>query len=323
MLEPDLEGAIDTGYLIDCMAQMKGDKQPFAVVTVVHTEDATSAKPGAKAVIRADGTVIGWIGGGCTLRVAKETAASALSDGRSRLIRIAPDGEGQIIAGREGFENHCASAGVIELFIEPVLPRAALLVVGASPTARALCELGRRIGYAVTVAAAAEDLPAMPEVDYRIVGFDISEDPRASDAYVVVATQGKHDQKALAAALNCGARYVGLVASRRKAQKLKSDLLAAGMDPNKLAALHSPAGLNIGGQTPEEIALSVLAEIVQERRTANADAALQPAAATPAAAKPAAGFEPALAEALANAAPNAAPEAAPESQKNPCCHPKG
>jgi xanthine dehydrogenase accessory factor len=269
---PDREFPVDAGYLIDCMAQMKGDKQPFAVVTVVHTEDATAAKAGAKAVIRADGTVIGWIGGGCTLRVAKQTAASALADGRSRLIRIAPGGEERIVAGREGFENYCASAGVIELFVEPVLPRAALLIVGASATARALCELGRRMGFAVTAAAAPEDLGTLPEVDYRIGGFDLSEDPRANSAFIVVATQGKHDQKALAAALTTDAPYVGLVASRRKARQLKDDLLAAGMDPQKLAALHSPAGLDIGGQTPEEIALSVLAEIVQERRKAAPEA---------------------------------------------------
>src|SRR5262245_52818408 len=150
----------ETEDIADCMTRMRGDRQPFAVATVVRTEDATAAKAGAKAVIRADGTVIGWIGGGCAVGAARKAAAQALLDGKVRLIRVRPQARAaeDALPGVEYYINSCASGGVIELFIEPVLPKPALIVVGASPTAHALADLGRRVGFAVHVAALEEDL---------------------------------------------------------------------------------------------------------------------------------------------------------------------
>ena len=143
--------------VIDCMARMKGDGQPFAVATVVHVSGGAPAREGSKAVVRGDGRVIGWIGGGCTLGAVKKTASRALSDGRARLIRVRPnDGAVTEIDGEkrtEDFDNHCATGGTVEIFVEPVLPRPSLIVVGASQVAQALCDLGMRVGYAVTVVA--------------------------------------------------------------------------------------------------------------------------------------------------------------------------
>ncbi len=260
--------AVDSEDVIDCMARMKGDGQPFALATVVRTKAATSAKVGAKAVVRADGSMVGWVGGGCTLGAVRKAAAEALLDGRARMIRVRPDGAGPAEAGTEDYRNACASGGTIEVFVEPILPRPSLIVAGASSTARALCDLGKRAGVAVTAAALADDLATMPEVDARIEGFDLAGEARAGTSFIVVATQGKRDREALEAALLTGAPYVAFIGSRKKAADLKQRLKGRGVAAERLAALHAPAGLDIGAVTPEEIALSVLAEIVQERRKA-------------------------------------------------------
>jgi xanthine dehydrogenase accessory factor len=243
---------------------------------VVRTKAATSAKVGAKAVIRADGSMVGWIGGGCTLGAVRKAAREALADGRARMIRVSPDPEaedagaagdaGDVEADTEEYRNACASGGTIELFIEPILPRPSLIVAGSSATARALCALGRNAGFAVTVAALAEDLDAMADADEKLAGFDLSQSPRAATGFIVVATQGKRDREALEAALACGAPYVAFIGSRKKAADMKRQLKARGVDAERLAALRAPAGLDIGAVTPEEIALSVLTEIVRERR---------------------------------------------------------
>ncbi len=186
--------------IIDCMARMKGDGRPFALATVVRTEDATAAKAGAKAVVRSDGSVIGWVGGGCTLGAVRKAAAEALADGRARLIRVWPKERLDEAPGPPGVELHkssCPSGGTVEVFVEPILPRPSLIVMGASPTARALGDLGRRSGFAVTLAALAEDQAGLAEADFRIDGFDLTRVPRAESSFVVVATQGKCDREAL------------------------------------------------------------------------------------------------------------------------------
>ena len=257
---------IETGDIIDCMARMKGDNQPFALATVVRTEDATSAKAGDKAVIRADGSMLGWLGGACVVGAAKKTAARALADGRARLISVRPADKQTSEPGVELHKNHCVSGGTIDIFVEPILPRPSLIIAGASPVARALCDLGRRAGLAVTVAAMPEDQAGFPEADFRIEGFDLSAASPAQSHFIVVATQGKRDRQALAAALASDAPYIAFVGSRRKAETLKAAMAGEGVSAERLEALHAPAGLDIGAVGPEEIAVSILAEIIRERR---------------------------------------------------------
>ena len=258
---------VDSEDVIDCMARMKGDAQPFALATVVRTKAATSAKVGAKAVIRADGSMVGWVGGGCTLGAVRKAAREALGDGRARMIRVRPDAEaGPAEDGTEDYRNACASGGTVELFVEPILPRPSLIVAGASGTARALRALGRNAGFTVTAAALAEDLEGIAEADETLTGFELSRSPRAAASFIVVATQGKRDREALEAALRCGAPYVAFIGSRKKAADLKAQLAGRGIAAERLEALRAPAGLDIGAVTPEEIALSILSEIVRERR---------------------------------------------------------
>ena len=252
--------------IIDCMARMKGEEQPFAVATIVQVQGAAAARAGAKAVVRGDGGIVGWIGGGCTAGAVRKAGLRALVDGQAKLIRVKPEAVVAADDGIENFKSVCPSEGVIEVFIEPVLPRPALLVAGASPTALALAGLADRLGYAVTVAALAADLERFSGGPERIEGFDLARAPRAETSFVVVATQGKRDREALKAALETGAPYVAFVGSRKKGAAMKKTMAEAGIDAARIDALRSPAGLHIGAQTPEEIALSILAEIVQQRR---------------------------------------------------------
>jgi xanthine dehydrogenase accessory factor len=258
--------------IIDSMARLKAEETPFALATVVRTEGATSAKVGAKALVRRDAAMVGWIGGGCIEGAVRKAAAQALSDGRARMIRVRPSGARGDAEDVDQFKNTCASGGTAEIFIEPMLPRPLMLIAGGSPTGRALGDLGRRVGFAVTVAALSDDLAGFTEAERRIEGFAFSDEARLDSSFIVVATQGKRDREALEAALGTNAPFVAFIGSRRKSERLKEQLLARGLDPARVAALRAPAGLDIGSLTPEEIALSVLAEIVQARRQGTAPA---------------------------------------------------
>ncbi|MDJ0896232.1 MAG: XdhC family protein [Alphaproteobacteria bacterium] len=260
---------------LDLIAQLRAAKTPFVLATVVRTVAATSAKAGAKAVVTADGEVHGWIGGGCTVGAVKRMAREALADGKARLISVRPndalEAEGlQVGESRGGVEYQrsvCPSGGTVDVFLEPMLPLPTLLVCGGSPVARAVLDLAPRIGFAIALAALADDLAGFPEVPEKIAGFELSETTDA-DRYIVVATQGKRDFEALKAALATDASYIGFVGSRRKLAALRRRLIEAGVDAARADVVRSPAGLNIGAITPEEIALSILSEIVQMRRSA-------------------------------------------------------
>jgi xanthine dehydrogenase accessory factor len=194
------------------------------------------------------------------------TALAALQAGEPRLIRVRPkEAEGGEAVGLELHDSHCPSGGTVDLFLEPMLQRTRIVICGASPVAATLARLARSIGYETVAAAPAADQARLAEADRRIEGFELAEVAlRAQDA-VVVATQGRRDREALKAALLSKAGYVGMVGSRAKIAKLLEQL--AGEVPEALRRrLHGPAGLDIGAIDPEEIALSILCEIVQERR---------------------------------------------------------
>jgi xanthine dehydrogenase accessory factor len=260
--------------VLDEVNALKASGEPFAIATVVRTVALTAAKAGAKALIRRDGTLsAGWIGGGCARTAVLKAARAALDDGRPRLVSVQPGDalqEQGVAAGesKDGVEfakNMCPSQGTMDVFVEPVLPKPELLVCGATPIAVALVDLGRRLGFLVSVAAPPEDHSKFAEIDLAIPGYDLSR-LVAGERYIVVATQGKGDEGALAAALAAPARHVAFVGSYRKAAALHASMAAKGAEPERLSALHSPAGLDIGAVTPEEIALSILAEIVALRR---------------------------------------------------------
>jgi xanthine dehydrogenase accessory factor len=238
------------------------------VVTVVRTADATSAKAGAKALVTASGEILGHIGGGCVLGAVRNAAAQALKSGAVATIRVKPARDVISAFDTDGTPLHksgCPSGGTIELLIEPYAPPPAVVVAGASPVAVAIGRIAHVTGYRVLHAARAEDHGLIAQAALVVDGFDLAPLDLTPQDFIVIAAQGKGDLEALRAALLSPATYVAMVASSRKAQTLLGRLRAEGIDEALLARLKSPAGLDLGGVDPEEIAVSVIAEIVQTR----------------------------------------------------------
>lgn len=258
--------------VIETAGRLEAAGIPFALVTVVRCVPPTSAKPGAKAVVKADGAIHGWIGGGCAQPAVVKVSKQAILDGRPRLIRISPGGE----TAEEGvvdFGMPCHSGGTLDIFIDPVVQRPVLLVVGASPLARALTGLARGVGLRAVAAFPGADAQLFPEADQVLDGFDKIAALDPAPEFVVVATQGQRDERGLETALATRARHIAFVASRRKWEKLRSFLKERGHDPARVDGIVAPAGIDIGAATPEEIALSVLAGVVRARRAGTAGAA--------------------------------------------------
>lgn len=256
--------------VLSLIESMRAEGRDLCVVTVVRTADATSAKAGAKALVTADGVLHGFVGGACVQGAVKRVALAALAEGEPRLIRVRPTEEVAAPVDVDGVELHrssCPSGGTVDLFVEPHARPARLVVCGSSPVASALARLGRGMGYRVVAAALAPDHAPVPDAHAHLDGFDLEAlEVRAGDA-IVVATQGRGDREALAAALATPAGYVGMVGSRRKVGVLLERLSDA-VPAERLADVRGPAGLDIGAIEPEEIALSILGEIVEARRRA-------------------------------------------------------
>ena len=260
--------------VLDLVTRLKAAEQAFVLATVVRTVSVTAAKAGAKAVIRPDGTIVaGWIGGGCARGAVLKAAREALADGEPRMVSVRPDNllaelgvtPGENRDGVSFAKNMCPSKGTMDIFIEPVLPHPSLVIIGASPVAMSLAAQARPLGYHVTVAAPAADLTDTLDADVVIDGYRPS---HLNDAkhFVVVSTQGKGDEAALRAAISIEAAYHAFVGSRRKMAALREKLVAEGIHAEAIDRVKAPAGLDLGAITPEEIAMSILAEITLERR---------------------------------------------------------
>ncbi|MFK7870364.1 MAG: XdhC family protein [Roseobacter sp.] len=243
--------------LAEAAQQMRARDEPFAFATIVRTAGSTAAKPGAKALLSADGTIVqGWLGGGCTKGAVKRAALQALQDGTPQLVSVAPEdllaekgvSAGDEVDGTSFARNGCPSRGTVDIFIEPCLPTPQLVVLGGSPVAQALCQLAPQFHWSVATGLAAGK-PHQP-------------------CFVVVATQGQGDMDALTAAFDADPTYVAFVGSRMKYAALATRLQAKGVAPAAIDKVQAPAGLDLGAVTPEEIALSILAQLVQERRAA-------------------------------------------------------
>jgi xanthine dehydrogenase accessory factor len=260
--------------LMELVAQLKAAEQTFVLATVVRTVSVTAAKAGAKAIIRPDGTMVaGWIGGGCARGAVLKAAREALVDGEPRMVSVQPENllaelgvePGENRDGVRFAKNMCPSKGTMDIFVEPVLPHPALVIFGESPVALSLAAQARRLGYHVTLAAPAADLPGTPDADMLIDGFALG---RLHEArrFIVVSTQGKGDEAALRVAASTDAAYHAFVGSRRKMAALRSKLIGEGIAASALDRIKAPAGLDLGAITPEEIAMSILAEITTLRR---------------------------------------------------------
>ena len=316
--------------LLQLAAELARKETPFVLAIVTSRRPASSAQPGDMALVTADGEFHGWLGGACTRPTVVREAQAALADGKPRLLALAPDAEAAQRPGVLTFPMTCHSGGSVEIYLEPVLPAARLVLFGGSPAARALARLGHAMGYGITIVDAdlasasggpsspmdetppslrgaqrrsnldvaiatgasrprddknflggahgTAELPPRADLRASLDGGELGPSSAARPLYVVVATMGEGDEEAITAALRLAPAYLGVVASQRRFEAMRQTLRARGVSDEVLRAVKSPAGLSIGARTPEEIALAVLAEIVQLRRAAAADA---PAAAAP------------------------------------------
>ncbi|HEX6937205.1 MAG TPA: XdhC family protein [Actinomycetes bacterium] len=224
-------------------AALRADRVPFVHARVVRAERPTSAKPGDEAVVFADGTIEGFVGGSCAESTVRAQSLALLDSGETLLLRITPTPDGTPTPeGTLSVHNPCLSGGTLEIFLEPAVPAPLVLVHGESPIAAALVSMARDLGW--------DARPWAGEVP-------------PGTAALVVATHGREEEETLTAALRAEVAYVGLVASRKRGEAVLASLDVA---EDLRARVHTPAGLDIGARTPEEVALSVLAEVVADRR---------------------------------------------------------
>jgi xanthine dehydrogenase accessory factor len=260
--------------IMDMVSDLKQKGEAFVLATVVRTVAVTAAKAGAKAVIKPDGTITGgWIGGGCARGAVLKAAQDVLSDGQPRLISVQPPTElelhgvaaGEVKDGVRFAKNMCPSQGTMDIFIEAVMPKPSLVICGSSPVAVALARFGAVMGYATTTCAPQLEQSAFEAVDSRIEGYALPVSDVAQ-RFVVVATQGKGDEAALRAIIDIETEYKAFVGSRRKMASIREKLVGAGASPENFDTIKAPAGVDIGSISPEEIALSIFAEITASRR---------------------------------------------------------
>lgn len=269
-----------TGDLHDRAQALRARGEPFVLATVVRIERPASARPGMKAILTADGRLEGWVGGSCAHTVVVREGLHLLRTGRPGLLRLSPTAAERV--EREGMIEQpmtCHSGGTLEIYLEPVLPPPRLVVVGDAPLAEALAAVGRLSGFDVWRVGAGEDRAG--GADGRTLAPRELHQGVVAGAYVVVASMGQYDEDALAQVLGAGAAYVGLVASPRRAMAVRADLVRRGVDPLLVDALRAPAGLDIGAVTPEEIAVSIVAEVIGAYRARREEGARGEAAAAP------------------------------------------
>ena len=250
-------------------AELEADGRTFAFATVVAVRRPTSARPGASGIVHPDGTIEGWVGGSCAQPVVVREALRALADGQPRLLRLSKDGpgEGRRADGVVELVMTCHSGGTLEIYVEPHLPAPHLWVAGTTPIAGALVALGAASGWRVTLFDPIAEAEAFPAAEAVLGDRDLRKLEFSAPPYVVIATQGVWDEEAAAAALRRDVAYVGLVASPTRAAVVRTWLRdEADIPEDRVAALRAPAGLDLGAETAEEVALSILAELVQVRR---------------------------------------------------------
>ena len=249
------------------LARKRARHEPCVLATVVWRRAPSSGREGGKALIGADGGVRGWLGGACAEPAVVREAMRALEEGTPRLMFLGPADELED-RRRDGMVSvpiACQSEGALEVYLEPMLPPPHLVAVGRSPAVDALARMAEALGWRAVLVddgGAADQHPGVGEV---LTALDLAAAGAGPRSMVVVATQGHADEAALEQALATGAAYVGLVASRTRAASVLGYLRQRGLAEEDVARVRSPAGLDLGSLRPEEIAVAILAELVQLR----------------------------------------------------------
>jgi len=252
--------------ILDQAGRLRAEGEPFVIATVVAYKSPQSAKPGSKAIIKPDGSISGWIGGGCVQPIVVREAQKALNTGKPKLVSISPEATHGDWKGVEAYLMACQGGGSLEIYLEPILPKPNLFIVGSSPVAQILAGLGRVLDFKVCVADAEATQDQFPEADVVLTDLKLLRSRIDSRSYVVVATMGNGDEEGLEAVVGTSPQYLGLVASKEKAKALFQYIRDKGTPAEHLDRIKCPAGLELGAETLPEIALSVMAEITRLRR---------------------------------------------------------
>jgi xanthine dehydrogenase accessory factor len=254
--------------LLELASRLAARGERFALVTVVRREPPSSARVGDTALVTASGEVHGWAGGGCTRSTLLRESLRAIADGEPRLLSLSSDPGTERRPGLVALPMTCKSGGTVDLYVEPMAPASRVVVFGGTPAARTLARIAHAMGYGVDVVDPDADASDFPESARINPPLSLGAIP--AGASVLVATMDERDLEAIEAALGLEPAYLGVIASRKRFAELVDALAARGIPHGALSAIVAPAGLDIGAQTQEEIALAVMAQIVQRRRAARA-----------------------------------------------------
>jgi len=253
--------------VLEVAAELSKRGEPFVLATVVWRRAPSSGKEGSTALITPDGRVRGWLGGACAEPTVIREALRALEEGTPRLLFLGPPEELEA-RGRQGLVTvpiACQSEGALEVYVEPVVPQPHLVIIGRSPAVATLTAMAGALGWRAVVMDDGGDPANYPAADRVVTSLDMEQAAVTERSWIVVATQGHYDEDALERALATHAGYVGLVASRNRAQAVMGYLRDRGVSEEALARVHAPAGLDLGRVSHEEIAVAILAELVRDR----------------------------------------------------------
>ena len=246
-------------------SELKKKGHPFAIATVINTVAPTSAKPMSKAIIHQNGDIEGWIGGGCSIHTVITEGLNCIQSGKAIVLRLSPEdiSKDKVTYKKEVFLN-CESGGTLEFHIEPVLPMTKLIIYGSTPTVYALAKIGSLLNYECYIcspnAEFAKELSDNVQVLKKYKVF--------SDQIVaVVATQGENDLHALKSAIDSKSNFISMIISNKKASSLFLQLEKEGYSEEDISRVKFPAGMDINANTPEEIAVSILAELINDRNS--------------------------------------------------------
>lgn len=269
--------------VLELAARLSAEGTPFVLATVVWSRAPSSGKPSSTALVTADGTLRGWLGGACAEPVVLREALRALEEGTPRLLFLGtPDElEGNRREGVVTVPIACQSEGALEVYVEPVLPSPHLVIVGRSPAVDALAGMAAALGWRAVVVDDGGDPALHTAVGDVVTRLDLAAAGVGPASFVVVATQGHYDEDALEQALRTPTAYVGLVASHRRAEGVLGYLRDRGVPDRDLARVRAPAGLDLGRLPNDEIAVAILAELVQLRAAGELGGGSPAVAATP------------------------------------------
>lgn len=249
--------------IMEKMLAFRQNHTPYAHASIVRRKAPSSGKPGDHALITEDGKIHGWIGGGCTRGIVLKEALLSLQDGKPRYVAISKDQLIESYSNTKVYNMTCQSGGQVEVYIEPMLPKPHILIIGQSHIGMALSRLAKAMDYQVTAVMNVADPTVYPEADRVLELTELNDLENYKQAYILVCSQGEGDVTALLKAIAIDSDYIGFVASRIKGQSVFTDLRQHGITFDQLKKIKTPAGIDIGGKLPEEAAVSILAQIIQ------------------------------------------------------------